>query len=100
MFVILVYDTPAKRTQLFLEIGRKYLVHTQNSLLIGDITESKFLKMKRELSSILEEDDNILLIHALNRNNVDITVLSKNGDAPGRVKESDNSFHKKDAWII
>lgn len=100
MFVIMTYDTPAKRTNIFLDIGRKYLTHTQNSLLVGDLTPSNFLKLKKEISTVLESHDNVILIHAANRNNVDITKLSRDESSPGRMTEHDMSFHKKDTWIL
>jgi len=100
MFVIMTYDTPAKRTGIFLEIGRKYLTHTQNSFLMGDLTQSNFVKMKKEISAVLDKEDNVMLIHAANRNNVDVTQLSKNASSPGHMAETDVPSHKSDSWIL
>ncbi|MDB2276624.1 CRISPR-associated endonuclease Cas2, partial [Halorubrum ezzemoulense] len=39
MYVIVVYDMEADRTHLMLKLCRRYLVHVQNSVLEGEISE-------------------------------------------------------------
>ncbi|AKL94558.1 CRISPR-associated protein Cas2 [Clostridium aceticum] len=61
MFVILVYDINIKRVGKVLKTSRKYLNWVQNSVLEGDITEANFVKLKHELlSKINKEEDSIL----------------------------------------
>jgi len=38
MYVVMVYDLEAERTQKALKIGRRYLTHAQNSVLEGEIS--------------------------------------------------------------
>jgi CRISPR/Cas system-associated endoribonuclease Cas2 len=44
----MVYDINEKRVNKVLKIARKYLTWVQNSVLEGEITEAKFLKLKWE----------------------------------------------------
>ena len=62
MFVILVYDVKQERVAKVLKIARKYLNWVQNSVLEGNITGANLMKLKKELSSVmnLEEDSAII----------------------------------------
>lgn len=69
MFVILVYDFGEKRVGKALKISRKYLHWVQNSVLEGDISEANYVKLKRELLSILNpEEDSVILYTFRTRN--------------------------------
>lgn len=62
MFLILVYDFGEKRVGKALKICRKYLNWVQNSVFEGEITKANFVKLKRELESIMnEEEDSVIL---------------------------------------
>ena len=37
MFVVVCYDVPAKRTEIFKKLLKEYLVHEQNSVFMGDL---------------------------------------------------------------
>ncbi len=63
MFVILVYDASAKRVQKFLKICRKYLVHVQRSVFEGEITEAQLRVLKDELSRIMDENEDSVVIY-------------------------------------
>lgn len=62
MFVILVYDVKQKRVAKILKTARKYLNWVQNSVLEGDVSEANLKKLKKELSYVmnLEEDSAII----------------------------------------
>ena len=46
MFVILTYDVNKKRVNKIKKICKKYLVHVQNSVFEGNITDSRLNKLK------------------------------------------------------
>jgi len=57
----MVYDVNEKRVNKVLKTARKYLTWMQNSLLEGEITESKLEKLKREIKSKTnKEEDSII----------------------------------------
>ena len=55
MFVILTYDINRKRVSKVMKICRKYLVHIQESVFEGTITEGKLTRLKKELKYIVED---------------------------------------------
>ncbi len=63
MFVILVYDIKEKRVGKVLKICRKYLYWVQNSVFEGELTESKFEKLKIELKNLIEETEDSIIIY-------------------------------------
>jgi CRISPR-associated protein Cas2 len=52
----MVYDIEEKKVNRVLKVGRKYLTWIQNSVLEGEITESKFEKLKYELNDVIDND--------------------------------------------
>lgn len=64
MFVILTYDFHSKRVGKALKICRKYLVRVQNSVFEGDITEKNLELLKKELSIIINKQEDTLLIYS------------------------------------
>jgi len=63
MFVILVYDANEKRVQKFLKICRKYLVHVQNSVFEGELSEASLRLLLNELESIIDKSEDSVLIY-------------------------------------
>ena len=63
MFVILVYDAGEKRVQKFLKICRKYLVHVQNSVFEGELTEATLRMLIEELKTIMNDEEDSVLIY-------------------------------------
>ena len=63
MFVILVYDVNAKRTNKVMKTCRKYLIHVQRSVFEGKITEAKLEKFKKEIKKICHEDEDSVMIY-------------------------------------
>jgi len=61
MYVILVYDLEAERTQKALRIGRRYLTHVQNSVLEGEITEGDLEKLRNEFADLLKPGESAIL---------------------------------------
>ncbi|ACV64952.1 CRISPR-associated protein Cas2 [Desulfofarcimen acetoxidans DSM 771] len=81
MFVILVYDVGVKRVNKVLKKCRAYLHWVQNSVLEGDITESNYIKLKAELSKIIntKEDSVVIYTFRLPRYNSRETLGIKKG---------------------
>lgn len=63
MFAIMVYDIEEKRVNKVLKVGRKYLTWIQNSVLEGEITESKYEKLKQELNNVIDEKVDSIVIY-------------------------------------
>ncbi len=63
MFVILVYDVNQKRVGKVLKLCRRYLNWVQNSVLEGEITGSKLIKLKSELKKIIDEAEDSVIIY-------------------------------------
>jgi CRISPR-associated protein Cas2 len=63
MFVILVYDANERRVQKFHKICKKYLMHVQNSVFEGEITDADLRKLTDELREVIEETEDSVLIY-------------------------------------
>lgn len=61
MYVILVYDMEAERTQKMLRLGRRYLTHVQNSVLEGDISEGDLTKLRGRIEDILNPTESVVI---------------------------------------
>lgn len=61
----MVYDINEKRVNKVLKVGRKYLNWMQNSVLEGEITGAKLTKLKGELKSIIEKDEDSIIFYKL-----------------------------------
>lgn len=59
----MVYDIREKRVSKVLKIARKYLTWVQNSVLEGEITDAKFLKLKYELKEIVNEEEDSIVFY-------------------------------------
>ena len=55
MYVIMTYDVGQERISKVLSIGRKYLIWIQNSVFEGEITDANFMRLKYELSKVIDE---------------------------------------------
>ena len=61
MYVVLVYDMGADRTQKMLRLGRRYLTHVQNSVLEGEISEGDLKALRGEIEDVLETGESVIL---------------------------------------
>ncbi|EMA69349.1 CRISPR-associated endonuclease Cas2 [Halorubrum kocurii] len=61
MYVIVVYDMEADRTHLMLKLCRRYLVHVQNSVLEGEISEGDLATLKGEIEDLLQERESVMV---------------------------------------
>lgn len=66
-YAFLFYDVGEKRVQKVFKICKKYLSHYQKSVFRGDMTPSKFIKLKNELKGVISyEEDFICIIKLMN----------------------------------
>lgn len=99
MYVLLTYDVDARRTERFRKVLARYLVHEQNSVFGGDMTEATLLKLHRDLARIAVESDRIFEVRAENRHNVSVSLLRK---APGNgtLERVNHEHHRTDAVVV
>ena len=45
MFVMICYDVPAKRTEIYKKLLKEYLLHEQASVFMGDLPEAQLIKL-------------------------------------------------------
>lgn len=66
-YAFLFYDVGERRVQKVFKICKKYLSHYQKSVFRGDMTPSKFIKLKNELKGVINyEEDFICIIKLIN----------------------------------
>jgi len=65
MYIIMVYDVNIKRVSKVLKISRTYLTWIQNSVLEGEITEANFMKLKKRLKEIIDENEDTITFYIL-----------------------------------
>lgn len=61
MYVVLVYDMEADRTQLMLKLCRRYLTHVQNSVLEGQISEGDLQRLRGEIENTLVNGESVIV---------------------------------------
>ncbi|UNC93170.1 CRISPR-associated endonuclease Cas2 [Candidatus Contubernalis alkaliaceticus] len=65
MYIIIVYDVNQKRVNKVLKKCREYLYWVQNSVLEGEISAANLKKMKLELSTIINNKEDSVIIYNL-----------------------------------
>ena len=79
MYVVMVYDLEADRTQKALKLGRRYLTHVQNSVLEGEISEGDLATLKNEIDDLLKPGESTIIYELSSDKLLDRTVY---GDDP------------------
>lgn len=78
MYVILVYDIGEKRVAKMLKLCRVYLNWIQNSVFEGEITEVKLRELKSRAKSIMDpEDDSLIIFKSRDEKWLDKEVIGK-----------------------
>nr|WP_312579459.1 CRISPR-associated endonuclease Cas2 [Sedimentibacter sp.] len=83
-YAFLMYDVNEKRVQKVFKVCKKYFSHHQNSIFRGNITPSNLLKLKNELKSIINsEEDYVTIIKFMGKGSFDEEELglSKNSES-------------------
>ena len=79
MYIVMVYDLEADRTQKALQLGRRYLTHVQNSVLEGEISEGDLATLKNEVDDLLNPGESTIIYELSSDTLLDRTVY---GDDP------------------
>lgn len=62
MYVIVVYDVGEKRVGKMLKLCRQYLCWIQNSVLEGELSETKLRELKIKMKNVIDEDEDSIII--------------------------------------
>jgi CRISPR-associated protein Cas2 len=65
MYVIMVYDVSVERVSQVLTLARKYLHWVQNSVFEGELSEANLLKLKNELTHVIDEERDSVIFYLL-----------------------------------
>ena len=98
MFVLICYDVPAKRTEIYKKLLKEYLVHEQASVFMGDLPESDLISLVAKISDTIEPEDQIMKLICSNRHNIEIQNLTKDA-LGGPVRQENSKWHGKN-WSI
>lgn len=64
MFLILAYDVNSKRVAKYLKWTRKFLLHIQNSVFEGELTESQFKSLQKGIKRLMnkhKDEDSVII---------------------------------------
>lgn len=62
MYVIVVYDIGEKRVGKMLKLCRQYLCWIQNSVLEGELSETKLRELKIKMKNVIDEAEDSIII--------------------------------------
>lgn len=62
MYVIVVYDVGEKRVEKMLKLCRQYLCWIQNSVLEGELSETKLRELKIKMKNVIDEAEDSIII--------------------------------------
>ena len=98
MFVMVCYDVPARRTEVYKKMLKEYLVHEQASVFMGDLSEAEVIRMVAKISKKIRPEDKVLKLVSRNRHNVDVSRLSKES-LGGQMRQQEDTLHGKN-WSL
>jgi len=76
-YVVVVYDVEADRTRIMLKFLRQYLVHVQNSVLEGQVTEGDLEAIRAGIDDRLEDGESTIIYHVGSEKLLDRTVFGE-----------------------
>ena len=77
MYVIVVYDMEAERTQQMLKLCRRYLTHVQNSVLEGEISKGDLQQLSGDIEDMLKPGESVILYELSSDTLLDRTVYGE-----------------------
>ena len=98
MFVMVCYDVPSKRTEIFKKLLKEYLMHEQNSVFMGDLSEAEVIRMVAKISKKIGPEDKVLKLVCRNRHNVEVARLSKELRG-GQMRQQEDGWHGQN-WSL
>lgn len=69
-YAFLFYDVGEKRLNKVFKVCKKYLSHFQKSVFRGEMTPSKFIKLKNDLNKVIDKENDFICIIKLMNGNV------------------------------
>jgi CRISPR-associated endoribonuclease Cas2 len=69
-YAFLFYDVNEKRVQKVFKTCKKYLSHFQYSVFRGEMTPSKFIKLRNDLDKVIDKNEDFVCIIKLMNDNV------------------------------
>jgi len=85
MYLICVYDINRKRVQKVMKICRKFLIHIQNSVFEGELSEVKFRKLISSLTKLIDNKEDSIIFYRFHHKK----VFSKK-ELGYRINKTDN----------
>lgn len=79
MFLLICYDVPANRTQVYKKCLHRFLERGQDSVFWGTVPASTWLSIKKELMAIFVEGDNVWAFVSDNPHNVQELFMREDG---------------------
>ena len=80
MYIILVYDLKSKRTNKMHKKCSQYLHWKQNSVFEGEITKSKYKKLKNWINNYVEDDETVLIYSIRTKDALNIDMIGEDKD--------------------
>lgn len=90
MFILVCYDVPSHRTQVYKKCLQKFVERGQDSVFWGTLVRSRCLALQKELAMIYEDGDAVWLFLSENPHNVQewSLDLDDRGSAVFRMKSA------------
>jgi CRISPR-associated protein Cas2 len=76
MFLLVAYDVPAERTEKYRKLLSRYLPQLQFSVFAGDLTETVYRKLRRDITALYEDTDRLVFMQTVNRRNIKVEILN------------------------
>ena len=99
MYALICYDVPVGRTERFRKSISRFLIHEQNSVFAGEITEAELAKLHKILEKVTNPGDRLLEILVQNRHNVSVSKLVKI-QGSGVLAQTPHNHHTSNASVI
>lgn len=77
VYIVVVYDMEADRTQKMLKFLRRYLTHVQNSVLEGDVTEGDLEKIRSGVDDLLNPGESTIIYRVSSEKMVERSVFGE-----------------------
>lgn len=77
VYVVVVYDMRADRTHLLLKFLRRYLVHVQNSVFEGKVTEGDLERIRHGIGERLDPGESVIVYELSSEKLVNRTVFGE-----------------------
>lgn len=69
-YAFVFYDVGEKRVQKVFKVCKKYLSHFQKSVFRGEMSPSKLMRLKKDLKTVIDEEEDFVCIIKLMNDNV------------------------------